>query len=109
MLLVLLAAAVAFLLAGRNGRRSLNEVDDNAKGIESLAVLPFANAGPDASTEYLSDGSTMSLIDALAELDPAGLRVLSWTAVSRYKGRDPNPEAIGADLKVQAVLIGRVL
>jgi TolB-like protein len=58
---------------------------EETKKVESLAVLPFVNIGADTSTEFLSDGTTMSLIDSLSQLDANGLRVLSWSAVSRDK------------------------
>jgi serine/threonine-protein kinase len=102
-------AVVAVLLAERGGRPGPSGPGGTGAEVQSLAVLPFVNPGADAGTEYLSDGSTMSLIDTLAQLDPGGLRVLSWAAVARYKGRDQDPEAVGKELKVQAVLTGRVL
>jgi TolB-like protein/Tfp pilus assembly protein PilF len=89
-----------------------SEVGTDAKGteaVESLAVLPFVNLGAEAGMEYLTAGGTMSLFDTLAQLDPERLRVLSWTAVSRYKGHVIDLQAVGSDLKVQAILIGQVL
>src|SRR5690242_4623307 len=38
------------------------------KPIDSLAVLPFTNVGANADMEYLSDGITESIINALAKL-----------------------------------------
>ncbi len=76
------------------------------KAIDSLAVLPFTNASPDPNTEYLSDGITESLINSLSQLP--SLTVMSRNSVFRYKGREIDAQAAGRELKVQAVLIGRV-
>ncbi|HME00902.1 MAG TPA: protein kinase [Terriglobia bacterium] len=78
-----------------------------AKPINSLAVLPFANASGDPDAEYLSDGVADSLIDSLSQLPD--LRVKSRSATFRYKGKDSDPQAVGHDLGVQAVLTGRVV
>lgn len=74
--------------------------------IESLAVLPFENVGGDATVEYLSDGLTESIIMSLSSL-PA-VRVMARTTVFRYKGRAVDPLAAGRELRVGAVLVGRV-
>jgi serine/threonine protein kinase/Tfp pilus assembly protein PilF len=78
-----------------------------SKIIDSLAVLPFANAGGDPEYEYLSDGITGSLINTLAMLPK--MRVMAQSTVSRYKGREIDPQAIGHELGVRAVLTGRVM
>jgi len=77
------------------------------EAINSLAVLPFANMGGNPETEYLSDGVAESLIDSLSQLP--GLKVTSWSGVSRYKGKDMDPRAAGRELSVRAVLTGRIV
>ena len=78
----------------------------NAKQVESVAVMPFVNATTNPDLEYLSDGITESLINALSQLPK--LAVKGRSSVFRYKGKDVEPQQIGTDLKVQAVLNGRV-
>ena len=75
--------------------------------IDSIAVLPFNNVGADPNTEYLSDGVTESLIDNLSQLPH--LTVMSRNSVLRYRGREINAQAAGHELRVQAVLVGRVI
>jgi len=75
--------------------------------IESLAVLPFVNSSADPNTEYLSDGITESLINSLSEV--RGLRVMARSTVFRYKGKEPDPQKVGQDLHVRAVLVSRLL
>ena len=94
--LALLTVAGVYFLSGRSGG-----------GIDSIAVLPFVNASADPNAEYLSDGVTESLINTLSELPH--LTVMSRSSVLRYAGRDIDPQAAGRDLKVQAVLTGRVV
>jgi serine/threonine protein kinase/Tfp pilus assembly protein PilF len=78
-----------------------------SKVIDSLAVLPFGNAGGDPEHEYLSDGITGSLINILATLPK--LRVMAQSTVSRFKAREIDPQAVGRELGVRAVLTGRIL
>ncbi len=77
------------------------------KNINTLAVLPLLNASADPNMEYLSDGITESIINALSQLPK--LRVVARSIVFRYKGQDIDPLGIGRDLGVHAVLTGRVL
>jgi TolB-like protein/pimeloyl-ACP methyl ester carboxylesterase/Tfp pilus assembly protein PilF/predicted Ser/Thr protein kinase len=77
------------------------------KAIDSLAVLPLANLSADPSMEYLSDGITESIINSFSRL--AQLRVMAHSSVFRYKGQAPNPQQVGRDLGVRAVLTGKVL
>ena len=77
------------------------------KVIDSLAVLPFGNTGGDPEHEYLSDGITGSLINSLATLPK--LRVMAQSTVSRFKVRNIDPQAVGRELGVRAVLTGRIM
>jgi TolB-like protein/Flp pilus assembly protein TadD len=74
--------------------------------MESVAVLPFVAAGSATDAEYLTDGITETLINGLAQLPD--LHVAARSVVFRYKGRDVDPQQIGRDLKVRAVVTGRV-
>jgi serine/threonine-protein kinase len=75
-----------------------------ATATRSIAVLPFVNASPDPDNEYLSDGITDELIDALANVE--GIRVASRTSVFALKGKPQDVRAIGALLDVSEVLEG---
>ena len=72
----------------------------------SIAVLPFINASPDPENEYLSDGITDELIDALAKI--SGLRVSSRTSVFALKAKSLDVRAVGALLGTSVVLEGTV-
>jgi serine/threonine protein kinase/Tfp pilus assembly protein PilF len=72
----------------------------------SIAVLPFVNASADAENEYLSDGITDELINALTKVE--GLRIASRTSVFALKGKPQDVRATGALLGVSAVLEGTV-
>ena len=78
-----------------------------AKIIDSLAVLPFENASRDPEFEYLSDGIAGSLINTLATVPK--LRVMAQSTVFRYKGRGMDPQSVGRELNVRAVLTGRLI
>jgi serine/threonine protein kinase/tetratricopeptide (TPR) repeat protein len=78
-----------------------------SKIVDSLAVLPFENASGDPEHEYLSDGITGSLINILATIPK--LRVIAQSTVFRYKRREIDPQAIGRELNVRAVLTGRIM
>jgi eukaryotic-like serine/threonine-protein kinase len=82
-------------------------VPKHTGAIGSIAVLPFANASTDSNAEYLSDGITDSLINNLSQLST--LRVVPHSTVFHYKGSGADPLTIGRDLKVRAVLTGRVM
>ncbi|MEP6919512.1 MAG: protein kinase [bacterium] len=90
-------AALAALLYSRYTKPRIN----------SVAILPFANDSGDPNAEYLSDGITESIINSLSRLP--GLKVMSRNAVFRFKGTNPEPQEVGRNLRVGAVLMGRLV
>ncbi len=74
--------------------------------IESIAGMPFVNESGNQDVEYLSDGMTETLINTLSRLP--NLNVKARSSVFRYKGKETNPQTIGKELNVQAILNGRV-
>ncbi len=100
------AAAAAVLLALGTGGYFLFRGRSGAEALESIAVLPLVNAGGNPDAEYLSDGLTESLINDLSRLPR--LKVMSLSAVGRYKGKTADPQAVGRELGVRGVLTGRV-
>jgi serine/threonine protein kinase/tetratricopeptide (TPR) repeat protein len=75
--------------------------------IDSVAVLPFINDSNDANAEYLSDGITESIIRSLSQLPE--LKVMSRSAVFRFKDKNLDPQEVGRNLRVGAVLVGRLV
>jgi eukaryotic-like serine/threonine-protein kinase len=80
--------------------------DLKTRRLRSIAILPFINATGDREAEYLSDGITETLINTLAQVP--GLRVMSRTSVFHYKGKPVNPVSVGKELRVSAVVVGRI-
>ncbi|MGQ0649967.1 MAG: protein kinase domain-containing protein [Gemmatimonadaceae bacterium] len=72
----------------------------------AIAVLPFVNSSSEADNEYLSDGLTDELINALVKVE--GLRVASRTSVFALKSKPLDVRAIGALLNAAWVLEGTV-
>ncbi len=103
------ALALVLLLLGLNvgGLRERVFGGAGAARIDSIAVLPFTNVSKDPKTEYLSDGITESLINSLSQLP--NLAVTSRNTVFRYKGQSADPEKLGHDMGVRAILTGRLV
>src|SRR3989442_1150026 len=94
--MILLSVAGIAYYFGRGGKTA----------IDSIAGLPLVNTGGDPNTEYLSDGISEALINSLTELQQ--LNVIARTTAFRYKGKEIDPQAVGRQLNVRAVLTGRV-
>lgn len=99
----LVALVVAAWLVMRPG------ASDVAGGapIGSLAVLPFENPRNDPEVDYLADGIAENLINRLSELPQ--LSVMARSTAFRYRGTNVDPQMVGNELDVGAVLTGRVV
>ena len=98
--LLLLAAAIAAALLFTRTK------DAPSSTGRAIAVLPFDNTSQDPNLEYLAEGISEALINSLAEVQP--LRVIARATAFQYKGRQIDPARAGRDLKVDAVLTGKV-
>ena len=97
----LLAAAVGlFVLSRPHGTPRVA-----ARPRQSIAVLPFVN-GSGPQEEYLSDGISEELIDALSKLPQ--LQVVARPSSFAFKGKDEDVRQIGQALQVATVLGGSV-
>jgi TolB-like protein/Tfp pilus assembly protein PilF len=79
---------------------------NRGQAVSSVAVLPFTQSGSDRSTEFLQEGISEGITDALSQMP--NLKVMASSSVFRYKGKDGDPQQAGKDLKVDAVLTGRM-
>ena len=77
-------------------------------GRKSVAVLPFVNLSPNKGDEYLSDGMTEELLNALAKVK--GLHVPGRSSSFAFKGRNEEDifRVVGKKLHVGTVLEGSV-
>jgi serine/threonine protein kinase/TolB-like protein/tetratricopeptide (TPR) repeat protein len=101
---VVAGAAVVVIVTGLLVARNVLPVQ--AQGVHSVAVLPFTGSGTNPDAEFLQDGISIGVTDALSQLP--GLKVMSSSAAMRYAGQTPDAHKVGSDLKVDAVLIGKV-
>ena len=102
-----LAAAVLLVGAAFLAWRSLHSRPSDAIPIHSIAVLPFANASKDPEMDYLGEGISEEITNSLSRLP--NLQVMARSTVSHYKSRQDDPQGVGHDLHVDAVLTGRIL
>lgn len=100
--IVMFAAVAYFYITKRNSFSA-----GSGEAIDSLAVLPFVNSSADPNAEYLADGLSDSIIDKLSQL-PTLKKVISLNSVLHYKGKQVDAQAVGRELNVRAVLIGRL-
>ncbi|HEX8720466.1 MAG TPA: tetratricopeptide repeat protein [Pyrinomonadaceae bacterium] len=104
--LLIAVAAIIAVAAAASAYFYLSRVKTGAAK-NSIAVLPFQNAGGDPSMEYLTDGISESLINSLSQLPD--VRVLARSTMFRFKGKDADLQAVGKQLGVDTVLTGKVV
>ena len=105
-LFVVALAVAAFIFSRTKTFQSWKSAGAAQATSHSIAVMPFENAGNDPNTEYLAEGISEALINSLAELRQ--LRVIARATAFRYKRKDVDPQRVGRELQVAAVLTGKV-
>lgn len=81
-------------------------VDRSGKAIASIAVLPFRSVSGDPEEENLSDTIAESILNRLSQLPQVG--VVAWNTAIHYKTLQIDPQELGRNLNVHAILLGRV-
>src|SRR5580698_5835018 len=99
-LVLAVAGAIVFHLSPASFSNTTLAAND-----ASIAVLPLVNLG-DNNQEFLSDGLTDELIDALRQVP--GLQVVARTSAFRFKAKTFDFREIDQKLHVRAVLVGSV-
>ena len=102
----LLFAALAIVLLILIGTAVYLYLGSGGEAIDSIAVMPFVNLDRNPDAEYLSDGITEALINALAELPLR--RVVPASTVFQYKGKKIETMEAAEKLDVRAVLMGSI-
>ena len=72
----------------------------------NVAVLPFANLGPEPDQDFLCDGITEAILHKLATIPD--LRVVARTSTYRFKGKTGDVRKIGQILQAGTVVEGSV-
>jgi TolB-like protein/Tfp pilus assembly protein PilF len=103
------AGVAAFLFIGGAFLmwRFLHSRTSDATPIHSIAVLPFANASKDPEMDYLGEGIAEEITNSLSRLP--NLQVMAHSTVFHYRSRQDDPQGVGHDMHVDAVLTGRVV
>jgi adenylate cyclase len=101
LVLMLTFAAIWFGMRGRDAA-----APPGADARPAIAILPFQNQSDDASREYLADGLTQDVIHSLGRF--SALTVMSWNAVSIYKGAAAQPGEVARALAVRYQVEGSV-
>ncbi|MBI4470247.1 MAG: protein kinase, partial [Acidobacteria bacterium] len=102
---VVLAGLTIVTLALAGG--ALYSFKGRGEVIDSIAVLPFANTSGDPNLDYLGDGISESITNSLSVFPK--LKVIARVSLSNYRGRESDPQALGRELGVRALLTGQVL
>jgi TolB-like protein/DNA-binding SARP family transcriptional activator/Tfp pilus assembly protein PilF len=106
--MIMTTALVAALVVGWLAPRRSPSSDLATPGEveKSIAVLPFANLGPDPQNDYFSDGIQEDILTLLTRVDR--LKVISRTSVLQYRGTEKTTPQIARELGVNHLLEGSV-
>lgn len=103
---VLLIAAVFMLITSAAAFYAYRQFAVQ-KQIRSIAVMPFINESGNQDVDYLSEGMAENLIRSLSGVPQLSIKARS--IVFGYKNKTASPRVVGSELKVDAVLLGRLV
>ena len=99
---LVVVGGVAFLIAA--GAGLLHWRATRMQPVRSIAILPLVNGTHNPATDYLSDGISEEIINALSSVPH--LRVIARTSAFQFKRKQVDPGDVGRQLAVEAVLTG---
>jgi len=99
-------AALAVVIVVALGAGGYYFLHPASGAIRSVAVLPLVNTNSNSDLDYLADGITDGVINHLSRLPQ--LQVMARSTVFRYRQAQQDPIQIGQQLKVGAVVVGRL-
>ncbi len=73
-----------------------------------IAVLPFEDFEQEAGRQYFSQGMTEEIITQLGRAVSSGVGVIAGPSVWRYRGRNPAPQQLRAELGAGYILSGSI-
>jgi serine/threonine protein kinase/Tfp pilus assembly protein PilF len=104
-LIPIMIGILTVLLVGKNWLPK-PPASPQTHSVRSLAVLPMVDRSGGSPQDYFADGITKDLITELGKT--RGLPVMSYQAVSPYKGTEKPTPQIARELGVDAVVEGSV-
>jgi len=72
-----------------------------------LAVLPFENSTGNNDLDYLAEGIYENILNTLSQITK--LRVMSRSAIFRYRDQEFDPKSISSEMRIDAFLHGRIV
>jgi adenylate cyclase len=107
-LVVIICALVwnSYLRAPKIEPASVERMSFELPDKPSIAVLPFKNLSDDPKQEYLSDGISEAIINALSKLPR--VFVIARNSSFNYKGKSVKAQQVAEELGVQYILEGSV-
>lgn len=96
--------AIVLRTTGSRSHPQVSAQSDSSR--DSIGIVPLRVNRADEDLEYLGDGVTETVVNALTRI--RSLRVVPNSTMSRYKGRDADVRTIAAQMSVRTVLTGRI-
>jgi len=93
-------------LRGKSAATSLQHMTKDAVVTKAIAVLPFADLGPQGRDEFLGEGIVEELVHALSRIP--GIRVASLAFVLALKSHQTDVKELGRQLGVDVFIEGSV-